>query len=657
MKDQETTEPAEKPRKPITGERAFGDSDASKHRKIVEYVNAKKEEYFKSPEYTSYMERVAMSKRLVNMDTTGLETRFKFRHSLMRAGYDNLVDSFDDLFDVDDLVICRPDEPGTEEMASDWQAYLNRLLRSIKHQEHLSERFLSLPDYGWSIAHDSYLFSDGWIIKPQADSRVPGLEEIDFGMEEDVYLDRPTSEIVRPDAWFGSVELGGRHQTFQGSLKRWYLKDVLSAMKRQDKAGKPLYNLPDLEKLAAKMARGYQDTDPYVKMGEEDVSSLQDIQYTKDRKRGPYVDVVRFHGPLNDIPDPDLAKDDNEYYVECTRSCLLRWQENPRDRLNMYTHARTHAYRNNPFSRSYLDTTRSNQQWTDFLTCMSAEAVVDNLTKQWGVWEEDMLDVNDFYFPKGLNSFIVRQGQGRLPEFIGGDRSGAFSDIKDIVTMFDRDRQRSGPTDQEQGVQGGTADKTATTARILAAATSKSKRAMVKRICRHAVMPQIKNLGMLSLVHSKPKNREFLAGKRKVRLGLEHIQWWMRVYTTDTQILMNDTITRDRNEEAMKATTFFQYAAQAGAQIPPDSMMQILRYAAELSGIPQAIVDKAIPEPLPVNVTTADGKEVALPSATAVMAPQLAAGQPQTPAPAMPGAPIPMQGGNPNASMASPDIG
>lgn len=652
----EQKEAPQKVRKPITGERAFADTDASKHRKIVEYVNAKKEEYFKAPEYAAYMERVATSKRLINMDPSGLETRFKFRHSLMRAGYDNLVDSFDDLFDVDDLVICRPDEPGTEQLASDWQAYANRLLRSIKHHDHLSERFLSLPDYGWSIAHDSYQFSDGWIIKPQADTRIPGLEAFDFGMEEDVYLDRPGSEIVRPDAWFGSVELGGRHQTFQGSLKRWYLKDVLSAMKRTDKAGKPLYNVQELQNLADKMARGYQDTDPYVKQGEEDKSSLQDVQYTKDRKRGPYVDVVRFHGPLNDIPDAELAKDPNEYYVECTRSCLLRWQENPRDRLNMYTHARTHAFRNNPFSRSYLDTTRSNQQWTDFLMCMSAEAIIDNLTKQWGVWEEDMLEPGDFYFPKGLNSFIVRQGQGRLPEFIGGDRSGAFSDIKDVLTIFDRDRQRSGPTDQEQGVQGGTADKTATTARILAAATSKSKRAMVKRICRHAVMPQIKNLVMLSLVHGKPQNLKFMAGKREVRLGLEHLQWWMRVYNTDTQILINDTITRDRNEEAMKATTFFQYASQAGAQIPPDSMMHILRYAAELSGIPQAIVDKAIPEPLAPTITTPDGKEVVLPSAMALAAPQLAGGQAPAPA-AGPGAPIPMQGDNPNASMAPPALG
>jgi hypothetical protein len=653
----ETTEAPKKPRKPITGERAFEDTapKADKYRKIVEFVNEKKNEYFKAPEYAAYMERVRLSKLLINQDPAGLETRFKVRHSLMRAGYDNLVDSLDDLFDVDDLVICRADSKETEDFAGDWQLYLNRLLRSIKYQEHLSERFLYLPDYGWSIAHDSYRFSDGWVVKPQVDSRIPGLDAFDFGMEEDVYMDRPEAEVVRPDQWFGSIEHSGRHQPYQGTLKRWYLKDVLSAMERKDKAGKPLYNLPELQKLADKMALGHQDADQHMKTGEDEGSATRDVEYGKQKHKGPFVDIIRFHGALNEITDKELAADPNEYYIECTRSCLLRWQENPRDRLSMYTHARTHAYRNNPFSRSYLDTTRSHQIWDDFLMGMSAEAIIDNLTKHWGVWEDDMLDPNDFYSPRGLNAFIVRQGQGRLPEFVGGDRSGAFSDIKDVLTIFDRDRQRSGPTDQEMGVQGGTADKTATTARILAAATSKSKRSIVKRISRQAVLPQIKNIGMLSLVHSRPENLKFMAGDKAVRLTGEHLKFWMRAYTTDTQILLNDTITRDRNEEAMKATTFFTFLQQMGAQMPPDTLAHVGRYAGELSGIPQSIIDKALPEPLPVNLTLPDGREVTLPSAMAMPPPPMPGGMPMNPA-AAGAAPLPMQGENPNASMAPPPV-
>jgi len=640
----ETEAEQPKRRKPITGERAFQDTDEKKHRKIVEYVNARKSEYFDAPEYKAYIAKVAESKLLINQDTRNLSTRMKLRFGLMRAGYDNLVDTLDDLFDVDDLVICRPDGSKEADIAGDFQIYLNRLLRSIHHHEHLSERFLYIPDYGWSIAHDTYQFSDGWQVKPQAKTLLPGFESFDFGMEEDVFMDRPTSEIIRPDQWFGSVEHSGRSQPFQGTLKRWYLKEVLSAMKRKDKAGNPLYNMPELEKLAKLMEKGHQDADQYFRLKEDLGETGKDVGFeTKTKSRGPYVDVIRFHGVLNDITDNDLAADDNEYYIECTRSCLLRWQENPRDRFTTYTHGRSYPYRSNPFSRSYLDTTKTHQQFNDFLVCMSAESILDNLTQHWAVWEEDLLDPNDFYFPRGINAFLQMQGQGRVPQAIGRERSGAFQDVKDILTLFDRDRQRSGPTDQEMGVQGGTADKTATTARILAAATDKTKRSMVKRLARHAVVPQIKNLGMLSLVHGKPENRRFISGDREININGDHLKWWMRAFTMDTQILINDTITRDRNEEAMKATTFFQYAQQMAGQLPPDTIAHVLRYSAELSGVPSSIIDKAIPPPLPVELAMPDGKTVMMPSAMGMPPPGAPGMTPPTQQPPAPGGPsVPM---------------
>lgn len=636
-------ETPEKPSKPITGERAFEDTDQSHHRRIVEYVNARKSEYFGSPEYKAYMVRVAQTKRLINQDTTDMATRFKMRHAITRAGHDNLVDSLDDLFDVDDIVSCLPEGTQSKQMATDWQNYANKLLRSIHHQEHLSDRFLYVPDYGLSIAHDFYQFSDGWQVKAQAKPVMPQFEGFEFTMQEDVLLDRPASEVVRPEHWFGSVE-HGRKQPFQGSLKRWYLKDVYSAMLRKDKAGKPLYNLPELEKLATLMAKGHQDGDEFYKAKETAGDTGKDVEFKGgDKSRGPYVDVLRFHGPLNDIPHPDLSKDPNEYYVECTRSVLLRWQENPRDNFTTYTHMRTHPYRNNPFSRSALDSMKPDQQFSDFLVCMAAESVTDNLTKQWAYWPEDLLDPGDLTSPKGLNSFLELQGEGRLPVVVGDQRSGAFADIKDLLTIFDRDRQRAGATDQEQGVQGGTQDKTATAARLLASATSKKTRAMVKRICRGAIIPQIKNLVMLSLVHGKPENLKAIAADgSETRMSGEHLKWWMRAFQTDTQITVSDTITRDRNEEAMRLTAFWQLASQMGAVMPPDAMAKTLRMAADMGGIKQAIIDDILPPPLPVNATAPTGETVAMPSAMGM------------PPPPVPGMPQPMQGVDENASMAPP---
>lgn len=638
-----------KPGKPITGERAFQDTDKKHHARIVAYVNARKSEYFGSPEYKTYINRVNATKKLINQDTSDMATRFKMRHAITRAGHDNLVDSLDDLFDVDDLVSCMPEGNQSKQMATDWQNYTNKLLRSIHHQQHLSDRFLYLPDYGWSIAHDFYQFSDGWQVKAQAKPILPQMEGFNFEMQEDVYLDRPASEIIRNEHWFGDAN-SGRDQRFQGTLKRWYLKDVYSAKLRKDKAGNPLYNLPELEKLCNLMAKGHQDADEFYKAKESTDGAGKDVEFKGDKNRGPYVDVIRFHGPLNDIADAELSQDPNEYYVECTRSCLLRWQENPRDRFTTYTHARSHPYRNTPFSRSYLDSMKADQQFSDFLVCMAAESITDNLTKHWAYWEEDMLDPGDFTSPKGLNAFLILQGEGRLPQVVGEQRSGAFSDVKDLLTIFDRDRQRAGSTDQEQGVQGGTQDKTATAARLLASATSKKIRAMVKRVCGQAVIPQVKNLVMLSLVHGKPENLKAIAADgSESRLTGEHLKWFMRAFQTDTMITVHDTITRDRNEEAMRLTAFMQLASQMQQVIPPDAMAKVLRLAADMGGIKQTVIDDIIPPPLPIEASTPDGSTVAMPSAMAMP-------QPGMPPPALAGQPQPMQGVNENASMAAPSF-
>ncbi len=86
MNENQQEQAPAKATKPITGERAFGETDQRHHRRIVEYVNARKAEYFGSPEYKSYMARVNSSKKLVNQDTSDMATRFKMRFAITRAG-------------------------------------------------------------------------------------------------------------------------------------------------------------------------------------------------------------------------------------------------------------------------------------------------------------------------------------------------------------------------------------------------------------------------------------------------------------------------------------------------------------------------------------------------------------------------------------------
>ena len=641
---QQAEEPKPKPLKPLNGERAFADTDYSKHQKIVEYVTSCKTEYFRDERYTKYMARIAKMQRLINQEWgEDRSTRFGMRHALMRASYDNYNDSLNDLFSVPDLMFYKADDGKSEQIASDMQLYTNRLLRSIGYHKHLSRRCSWIPDYGWSIAHDSYLFNEGWITRMQSgasESAIPGLSSMKFGKEWDVYQDRPNPDIVTPAQWFGSASHSD-DQPYQGCIKRWYLRDILAAMKRTTADGKPLYNLEALEKLKTAMIRGESKKDEFAEDQQNNI--VMKINW-ENKKAGPCVDITRFYGPLNEISDAELAEDVNEYYIECADGCLLLWMENPRDRFTMFTHGRSHPFRDTPFSRSFLDAVTPHQQFTDFLTNMSMESIVDKLTVHWGIYEEDMIDPDEFYNPKGLNSFLHMTGKGRMPQMIGGERSGAFADVKDVLTLLDRDRQRAGATDQEMGALGKSQDQTATAARILATASSKKIRAMVKNFCRDAVVPQVKNLVMLSLVHGKEEVRKFISGGKNIQITDEHIKFFL----SDVPMEVTDSITVDRNEEAMKATAFLNYAGQILPNlIDPSAIIHVLRWSAKMNGLPMHIVDKAMPEPMPVDA-----------NAPKPAAPMLPPGA-QPPAMKPPAAMtmplgVNVNEGNPNASMVAP---
>lgn len=577
----------------MSGERAFEETDSSKHNKIIAHVNKMKEQYFDSTLYQRYMERVDVMKYMVNQEWKVKSTRFGLMHALMRARHDNIIATLEDLFDVPELIIYNPDTESDREYAKDMQEYTKKLLRNVNYKDHLGKRFAYLPDYGWSIAHDSYQFNEGWVTKVNSKaSGIPGLESFSFTREMDVLNDKPNPQVVAPEHWFGNPKESW-DKTYQGCLVRWYLKDVIQAMQKKTPDGKHIYNVKALEKVKTRLVQGGNDEDEkYRETGDD---RTERSVHFDDVRGGPYVDVIRYYGPLNEISDDQLADDANEYYIECTRDSLLRWTENPADTFTMFTHGRTHAKRNSPFSRSYLDAIKPHQQFTDFMANMSMESIVDNMTKNWVYRPEDLLNPEDFENPKGMNNFLELGGTNAfIPQLLGQERSGAFQDVKDIFTMLDRDRQRAGATDQELGVQGGTADQTATAARILSSASGKDTRAMVKRLCRTMIVPQVKNLVMLSLVHGKPENQRILSGGKEVRITPKHVEWFLQNANMETA----NSITMDRENEALKWNDFLNYAVQVLPNLrSPDPMIKALRAGAEMRGIPKHFIDDILPEP------------------------------------------------------------
>ena len=117
---------------------------------------------------------------------------------------------------------------------------------------------------------------------------------------------------------------------------------------------------------------------------------------------------------------------------------------------------------------------------------------------------------------------------------------------------------------------------------------------MVKRLCRSMIIPQVKNLVMLSLVHGKPENQKILSGGKEVRLTPKHVEWFLQSANMETA----NSITMDRENEALKWNDFLNYAIQVLPNLrSPDPMIKALRAGAEMRGIPKHFIDDILPKP------------------------------------------------------------
>lgn len=584
-----------------TGEIAFKETPYQKHAAIVTYVNMVKDLYFNSTEYSEWVTKTSKVRSLVNQKNVDKTTRFGLVQSILRTRNDNLIDTFSDLFDHPDLIVFTPDDKKDIPFSTAMQTYTNRMLRRIQYQKHLAKRFAYLPEYGWSIASDGYVYNEGMqLVANGAMDYVTGLEDIKFTREMDTALDKPDPKIIPTEHWFGMVTEWGDGQLYQGYLRRWHLKDVMRAYEMKTSEGDPIYNRQELKKLIEAMQSSNVDRDMQFRILDADGGIERDIKWDAD-KAGSYVDVIVYHGPLNGCYDNDLSKDPQEYDIVCTRNSLLKWCENPQFGYTPITHMRTHPKISSPFSRTFLDLIYPHQQFTDFMTNSAMESIVDTMTRLIAYWPEDLADSEELLSPRGYNAFLEMAGStAKVPQFIQPQSTPGFGALNSVLEIIDRDKQRAGATDQDLGVIGKTQDKTATAARILASASSKSTRSVVKNMSRDGIVPQIKNLIMLDLVYGDPKYRQIMSNGQTLQINSDTINWWLR----DSSAKMNDDITTDKDAAELKFQNFLTTAVSVLPELKdPAHMIEALRMGANMAGLTQAQIDIILPPPIPPELS------------------------------------------------------
>lgn len=614
----------------LPGEVAFEETDD--HKNVLEFINRVKSDYYESQQFKNYKKRCETIKHLTNQlwENGKKTTKFGFRTAMSRATRDNYRDSLHDLFDLDEWVYLTPlsSDPMQEQYVSELEDFTNNLMRQIGYKRMWFRRLDYLPDYGWSPAYGEFKYGEGYQLRPNQNFQTNG--GLPFDAAWATTLNKPVSNIIHPYAWFTSNLSSSWDFQGQGRIKRWYLCDVYAAEKKQTKDGKPIYNPKALKALKATLGKQQQERDQYaVESKGQDIND-QDLKFDTTL-RMPYVDVTYWHGSLGacrgHYDDPAV------YLIECTKTMVLRMAEDPLGyQYEEMTHAKTHAFRSNPFSQSFLDATREHQRMTDLMLNLSIENQVDAMHRFWWLNEDDILDPNDLYNPRGLNTFILAAREGaRPPERFGDTRSGALQDLDQILRMIDHDKQMASATDQEIGLgnqNSGGDSSTATEASILKSASSKKIRATCKRISEEAMIPEIKYLVLQAMLYFTPDQlRTTSKDGQIIKLTPQHMQ----AFVNNTEFRANDRVTRDLDAEALKEYNFYMSGLKISQQLAsPDVAIKMLRSMGRKLGIDS--LDDVIPPPQipeigpggPAMPGQPGAAQAAVPGAPGMPGPQLA---------------------------------
>ncbi len=582
----------------LPSDKAFEAKDDDKN--VREYVNSIKSEFYGSQGFKNYKSRCETSKYLINQlwEKGKKVTKFGFRQGMFRAAFDNYRDSLHDIFDLDEWVYLTPQHGGAEakRYCSELQDFMNNMLRQIGYKKMLYGRLDYIPDYGWSPAYGDFSYSEGYKLRPGNKQTSSG---ISFESTWSTIGNKPVSRRLHPYAWFGPLDMGSDFP-YQGYMKRWYLQDVYAAEQKVTEDKQPVYNPDAIKKLKASFAKQQIDKDKdYPENSGQDIND-GDIKRDTTTKL-PYVDVIYYKGSLSGCKG--YYGDPAVYIYEGTNNLTLRLAEDQLGSLfDSMTHAKSHGYRSSPFSRSFLDGMRDHQRIGDLLLNLSIENQIDAMHRYWYVDEEALLDPNDFYNPRGQNTFLIAGDKSkRVPEMLGDNRSGSLQDLQLIQQFLDHDRQAVGQTDQELGLdaQNSRGDNTATQAAILKSQGAKKIRATCKRISDDALLPEIRFLTMQGLLFFSPQQLMATSKDGKaIRLDNNH----QRAFLENTDFRINDDVTRDRDSEALKYYNFYQSVFKLAPQLSsPEVLVKAVRDYGKRLGIDT--VDEFIPEPTKPELT------------------------------------------------------
>lgn len=556
---------------------------------IIDAVYKKKDDYYSSSAYSYFHQQGEAVVHAVDQKYRPREqtTRSGFYLGLHTGLYESLNETFTSIYsEADPLFIFNSKHKGQEDVALRAQKFLNASWESMG-QGNLGGtlQWLAItrdvPLYSMGVAYVRWHREGANAVTPTNVKTAFG-DQLEWTDQLRTVLDEPEIERIHPFNWFGQWDVS--NPGYEGIIRRWSLKDL------HDAAQDPSFNKQGLEKLEEMIKKGGQGDDKdYHKEDENEF-----------RQRERQIDILEYFGPLNDVKG--MEDDSNEYHIICNQKVLLKMEVNKMPGYRPIKRTYSSQRNDTPFGRNMLSPSLPHTKIMNLMTNLGIDDVMGRMHHGWAVWEQFLENPNDFANPEGTNGIVYMapgSNKNHLPARIGGERSGVFDDLTNMVNMINTDKERTSATDQSLGLQGD-ANETATGRLLLKNADSKRTRSAIITMADTGLKPIGQHVNLLALKNTPQVVRQQMSyDGEPFNMSNDDVVW---VWNNNT-FNISDSILKDQENEALKRTNFLTVARDVLLQDPAGlpKLQNIIRDVGRQSGIKN--IERYFPEDTPIQVS------------------------------------------------------
>lgn len=495
-----------------------------KAKALIEFILARKDAYYQANVTKRWREAVygiecALDQRFTS-DEEGM-TRSHFYSPRIVTSDDALNETYTDGYTMaNPLFVMRTKRRGTQEFAE----RAGHLIHNVWEEAEAMDTWLAfmrdINRFGMGVGYTRWEHAEG-----EAPAMV--MESMPWGMlaavamEQRTLLSRPILERIHPYDWWGYWRT---HLTppWEGVSRQWGGCELALLLDDPD------YVQGGVKLAMERLKRGGGPEDEYFHGADYDDEEVPDRETLM---------VYEYWGDLYGLKEWGMEDDRREYQVIVTdEEVLMKPRRNRIPGYRPIKRPRGILVNDWCCGRPVLLPQVPALRIQNFLLNSSLDDVADRLYAGWAVWEQALMDPDEFLNPQGIG-VPVRMNKDatkeKLPQKLGGGQSGIQADVERIINGFiEKDLQATSFADV-LSVKGGLQNGTARAANIIASQGARKVKAIYENANRTGLNPFGEQLLIHKVLNTDPEDmaaqtrdgEEFTLSPEELGFLLERNLW------------------------------------------------------------------------------------------------------------------------------------